>query len=572
MGSRSRSRSPVGVDLGDRNDKVTPDTQKSLNVKVFTLSGECLLHLPAALPSTTIRALKDHVSEASGVSAEEQQIASASGLLHGQQVLEDLLERDGEATGSAQARDVQCIHLTAIRVRKQRAFSGGDDSCIRLWDLDSGKELCTLQGHTAAVIGLEVDWISHRVLSGSEDRTLRLWDVKEAVSHDGSACVYAMPSTELGSHDAAVCGVAVDWDSDCALTWSLDCTLRVWNLEAKTCAHVLNGHRASVCDVDVEWEGMRAMSWGHDHVLLLWDLRSGALLFEFGGHLEAIGGVQVGWDQGQAISWSSGVLLLWDLRRPSSARELRGHEGDVACVSLDAAWRRALSAGRDGLLCLWRLGADGAGGSLAPLRGHEAAVSGLEVDWGAERALSWADDGALRVWDLRACRALYALTGHADVVCSAEVDWGGRRLLSWSDDRTLRLWELPEEVAALATGASSCSGVSTICQELHCSRQLRGHTGPIWSAEVSWGSRRALSWSLVDSTVRLWDLDSGEAHDLSGPSVAWGGSVEVSWSRKRALGWSCSGPVLWVWDLERGLLIHELQGHDGVVRCAALQH
>jgi hypothetical protein len=53
-----------------------------------------------------------------------------------------------------------------------------ENSEIRVFDLDSGKELRQLPGHAHYVMGLEVSADGRVLASGSYDGTVRLWGVK----------------------------------------------------------------------------------------------------------------------------------------------------------------------------------------------------------------------------------------------------------------------------------------------------------------------------------------------------------------------------------------------------------
>ena len=47
-----------------------------------------------------------------------------------------------------------------------------------MWDLESGRELRTLDGHSAAVNGVAVTPDGRRAVSASEDNTLKVWDLE----------------------------------------------------------------------------------------------------------------------------------------------------------------------------------------------------------------------------------------------------------------------------------------------------------------------------------------------------------------------------------------------------------
>jgi WD40 repeat protein len=101
---------------------------------------------------------------------------------------------------------------------------------VKVWNLDSGKELHTLKGHSA-------------------------WVNAVAVTPDGSR----------------------------AISGSSDGTLKVWNLDSGEELHTLKGHSDSVIAVAVIGDGLRAISDSDDGTVKVWDLRSGKLMASFTG-------------------------------------------------------------------------------------------------------------------------------------------------------------------------------------------------------------------------------------------------------------------------------------------------
>src|SRR5262249_3469599 len=58
-----------------------------------------------------------------------------------------------------------------------RLISGGRDQTARVWDTETGKELCSLEGHKSAVSFVAFAANGRRVITGG-DKTVRLWETE----------------------------------------------------------------------------------------------------------------------------------------------------------------------------------------------------------------------------------------------------------------------------------------------------------------------------------------------------------------------------------------------------------
>jgi WD40 repeat protein len=59
----------------------------------------------------------------------------------------------------------------------QQAISASWDKTLKVWDLGSGREVRTLEGHSAGVAGAAVTADGKRAVSASWDHTLKVWDL-----------------------------------------------------------------------------------------------------------------------------------------------------------------------------------------------------------------------------------------------------------------------------------------------------------------------------------------------------------------------------------------------------------
>ena len=109
----------------------------------------------------------------------------------------------------------------AITPDGRRAVSASYDNTLRVWDLESGQSVRTLEGHSSSVNGVAITPDGRRAVSASWDNTLRVWDLESGQS-----------VRTLEGHSRWVNGVAVTPDGRRAVSASYDNTLRVWDLES----------------------------------------------------------------------------------------------------------------------------------------------------------------------------------------------------------------------------------------------------------------------------------------------------------------------------------------------------
>jgi WD40 repeat protein len=56
--------------------------------------------------------------------------------------------------------------------------SGSDDTTVKLWSVESQKEIATLQGHRKDVTSVAFSRDGNYLASGSKDSTIKLWSVE----------------------------------------------------------------------------------------------------------------------------------------------------------------------------------------------------------------------------------------------------------------------------------------------------------------------------------------------------------------------------------------------------------
>eukprot|EP00899_Mesostigma_viride_P019018 jgi/Mesvir1/27117/Mv20795-RA.2 len=144
--------------------------------------------------------------------------------------------------------------------------SGGMDTRVLIWDVDTATVVQELKGHTLAVTCLAV--LANGVLvSGSLDSTLRMWK-------DG-ACTRV-----ITGHAAPVLSLLALPDGR-FISGSGDCTAKLWSPKGVE-QHMYLGHSDSVRGLGLV-DGVGFLTSSHDCTLRLWSFQ-GASLMEYPGH------------------------------------------------------------------------------------------------------------------------------------------------------------------------------------------------------------------------------------------------------------------------------------------------
>ncbi len=82
----------------------------------------------------------------------------------------------------------------------------------------------------------------------------------------------------LVGHGGLILGATLLADSRRVLSWSLDSTLKLWDLERGELLHTLAGHEGEVYGAALLADGRRALSWSKDRTPRYWDLVNGKCL------------------------------------------------------------------------------------------------------------------------------------------------------------------------------------------------------------------------------------------------------------------------------------------------------
>jgi WD40 repeat protein/S1-C subfamily serine protease len=260
----------------------------------------------------------------------------------------------GTMFGEGTIEERNSVKTLAFCPDRDHVLIGGSDGTIQYWDWWVGghgmmREVRRLRGHTGGVTRVVFSPNLRRALSGSLDKTVRLWELETGRQ-------LAM----LSGHTQSVTGVAFLPDGRRALSCSEDGTIRLWDLESGQAVLEFGPRAGPIRGVAVSPEGRTAVSAGEDGIVRVWDLENGREVEGLVGHTGRVHCVAFTLD-GHAVSGGGSqdkTIRIWDLAAGREVRCWRGHEGFVSDLEVSADGRFLASCGEHGNVKKWALPAN----------------------------------------------------------------------------------------------------------------------------------------------------------------------------------------------------------------------
>ena len=425
--------------------------------------------------------------------------------------------------------------------------SAGEDSTLRLWDLEGNPIGAPFVGHGDFVQSVAFSPKGDRIVSGSKDNTLRLWDLQG--NPIGAPFV---------GHSGSVWSVDFSPEGDCIVSGSDDSTLRLWDLDGNLVSPPLSGHTSAVYAVTFSPNGKYVASGGRDNAVRLWTVTGKSLGGPIGYHDYSVYALAFSPD-GRYLASGGGDtrLQIWDLTgsgrgstpdEPYRFESYSDHSGAVKSVSFSSKGSWLLSSSDDNTLRLWNL-EDGYSVNI-PFAHHSGEVKSASFSPEGDQIISGSSDKTIRLWNLESNFVHTPSSGHSGAVNSVsfspQEDW----IISGSDDNTLRLWDLEGNL------------IGDPFME-----PLTRHRGAFYGASFNRKGDQIVSGSL-DRTLRLWNL---EGDPIGAP---FSGHEDFIWTvafnpKGNCVASGSRDKTLRLWDLEGNLIGAPFIGHNGSVRSVA---
>ena len=418
---------------------------------------------------------------------------------------------------------------------------------IKLWDLQSGAQFMTLQGHTNWVRSIAITPDCQRIISAGDDRDIRVWNVQLG------ECIRVMKghigrirALSLSPDSRSVASVGIDKaDSDAIAQSSNSAVIKIWDIESGTCTQTIKAHTDWIMAVGYSSSGDKIATGCRDSTMKLWNVSTGELIQQYDYHTDRINTVAFSPDDQLLVSGGNDqTLYVTSLAENTLVHTLTGHTDGIRSVCFSTDGRFLVSAGFDEVIRLWDMVS---GDCIRTIAGHSSWVRSVMFSNDGELLISGGDDQTIKVWEANSGQCLKTFQGYAHLFLSLDVHPSLRFFVSGSKDSAIRFWNID-------TG--------------ECIHSFDGDAEWVNCVRFSPdGKLLATNYSDRGTLyVSIWDIESSKrVSRLSEEACSRKGRVLLFTQDGRSLITGSDDAVIKIWDVATGKCLKELNGHTAKI-------
>lgn len=412
---------------------------------------------------------------------------------------------------------------------EKKMISWSADGTIKIWDVEQGKLLKTLEGHRGSVENIQITQNDKYIISSSFDKTLKIWELESG----------ELLKTLIG-HASYLQGFQLTSDNKKIISYAEDKTIKIWDIETGKLLNSIEGCNIFLNGFQLTKDEKKIISYSQDNTIKIWELETGKLLKSLEGHTDSVWKIKVIENESKLISYSRDkTIKIWDMETFKLLKTLDGHTKGIIGIQITKDEKKIISYSEDKTIKIWEVET---GNLLKSLEGHTNIVSGIIHIKGEKQIVSYSDDGTIKIWNIEQGKLLKNLEGHTRWIRNIQLIKDEQYIISSSDDSTLKIWNI--ETGRLL-------------------KSLEGHTKGLNGFLVTTDEKNIISYS-KDNTIKFWEVESGKLAKSFGNHTDSIEGYQLT-KDKRKIIFNSKDNSINIWNLKSGKLINSLKGHTSSI-------
>lgn len=320
-----------------------------------------------------------------------------------------------------------------------------------LWDVNTGRELFTLAGHTSEALSPAFSPDGRHLLTRSADGA-RIWDV----SLPGNEEVMALAGPDSSGDTVA----ALSADGAYLAVGGISGGVYLHDAASGELLAALSGHSKGIFRMAFSPDGRRLATAAQDGMVRVWDVAGSLAAGQgqellaldahdpnavIGGSFTGVQSVAYNYDGTRlATGGADGMVRLWDAANGDLLAEVMVRDNGEGVWAVDfSPDGQYLAAGTEipeAIVKVWQL----AGDSLIDhhtLTGFPSRLGHVAFSPDSSLLVTSGAGSHVALWDVSTGELVYAFSGHASTVRHAAFSSDGRTLASAGLDGFIRLWD-----------------------------------------------------------------------------------------------------------------------------------
>ncbi|MDH3528165.1 MAG: caspase family protein, partial [Acidobacteriota bacterium] len=360
------------------------------------------------------------------------------------------------------------INAVSFSPDRKTLVSGSEDQTIRSWDIESRKQVGNLYGLVAGARPIDISPDGRTLVSEHEclvtNPCLGLYKVVKLWHLESGKEMWTLPG-----HSGGVWSTAFSRDGRMlASSGEKENSIRLWDVESGTELRTLEGNTDCCHSLSFSPDGRRLASKNSEGTFKLWNVDTGVELITFqsspadGRNILTFGNGGPFWTlfskdgKTLAVEGPNFTVRLLDVESGQEKAELSGHTAVVSAAVLSPDENLLATGDRRGVVKFWDLRT---GEELYSLSGHTSPVYSLVISPDGKTLASGSADETVRLWDVANGRELRTLLGHTGQIGWQAFSEDGKVLASgdgmlYRDAMTVKLWDVDSgrELASMPAG------------------------------------------------------------------------------------------------------------------------
>jgi len=221
--------------------------------------------------------------------------------------------------------------------------SGSWDSKLRLWDVDSGKLIVTMEGHEDSIYSVQFSPGGQLLATSSGDGTVKIWDVnrKKFVR-------------EMQGHKGAVTSIDFSSDGLLLISGGTDKTVRIWNVDNGEQLNSFTEHQGVIYDVKFSPDDLTAASVSEDKSIILRNISTGKVIATIVDSYKILTTIDFSTD-GLTLAFGveDGSINLWNTEGKKITTTLTGHKDAVVGIEFSTDGKTLISSALENTIKVW---------------------------------------------------------------------------------------------------------------------------------------------------------------------------------------------------------------------------